>query len=256
MEETRKALEDFFDEMFKGIPYFKKKSYEEFFKEAYEKHRDMIMGLPGLCGGEGTDEAQMIEDLASVIPSYVGKKSQDLPKRTKDKVGVDYNLTMAAYVIPMLCYQRDPRNERIAERMVEIWNDNKVTAYTLQKSDYDQIAKGFKKGLCYITTAVCVSQGKPDDCLELTVLRRYRDRYLMQTEEGRTLVEEYYNIAPVLVHAIDMQKDPAGIYDEIYRDYLCPCIDLAAEGENEACKRLYTDMVENLKSRYAPLYMN
>ena len=78
MEETRKALEDFFDEMLGSTRYFKKKSYEGFFKEAYEKHRSMIMSLPGLCGKEEADGEQVIEELAAVIPSYAKSKCQDL----------------------------------------------------------------------------------------------------------------------------------------------------------------------------------
>ena len=38
MEETRKALEEFFDKMLGSIQYFKKKSYENFFKETYEEY--------------------------------------------------------------------------------------------------------------------------------------------------------------------------------------------------------------------------
>lgn len=147
MEETRKALEDFFDEMLGSIRYFKKKSYEGFFKEAYEKHRSMIMSLPGLCGKEEADGEQVIEELAAVIPSYAKSKCQDLSKKKKEAAGMDYNLTMAVYITPMLCYQRDPVNERIAERMVEIWNETHVTDYTLQKSEFDQIAGGFRKKL-------------------------------------------------------------------------------------------------------------
>ena len=56
MEETRKALEDFFDKMLGSIQYFKKKSYENFFKETYEEYRGMIMALPGLCGEEEDGE--------------------------------------------------------------------------------------------------------------------------------------------------------------------------------------------------------
>ena len=36
MEETRKRLEEFFDEMLRNMKYFKKKSYEQIFKDTYE----------------------------------------------------------------------------------------------------------------------------------------------------------------------------------------------------------------------------
>lgn len=52
---------------------------------------------------------------------------------------------------------------------------------------------------CFLTTACCEWKGLPDDCPELTDLRRFRDCYLQQTPEGRALVTEYYRIAPGIV---------------------------------------------------------
>ena len=254
MEETRKRLEEFFDEMLRNMKYFKKKSYEQIFKDTYEKYRELVMGLPGLCEGEEGDGA--VEELASVIPLYARRKFLDVPKRKKEPAGIDYNMAMAVYVVPMLVYQHDPVNERIAERMVEIWNEAQVTGLRLQKSDYEQIAGGFRKGMCFITTAVCECQGKPDDCQELTVLGEYRDGYLLGTDEGRAMVEEYYEIAPVLVLSIGMQREPEKIYEEIYRDYLRPCVEYAKNAENEKCRELYADMVGSLRERFAPSHLN
>ena len=121
----------------------------------------------------------------------------------------------------------------------------------LQSSSYDDVQGGFKKNiLCYITTAVCEYQNKPDDCYELTTLRRYRDDYLMQTKEGRSLVQEYYNIAPRIVWAIRMQPDKDRIYQNLYKDYLMPCIHYVEEKRNEECKDLYVDMVRGLEERF------
>ena len=52
------------------------------------------------------------------------------------------------------------------------------------------------------------------------MLRHYRDSYLMQTEEGKRIVEEYYEIAPRIVLAIWHAERFFGIYEGIYRDYL------------------------------------
>ena len=174
MEESKKALAELFEEMLGNMKYFRKKTYEDFFKSAYDSHRDMIDSL-AVCGGEeGITEEEIVDELASAIPEYAQKKLSEVPGRQREKAGIDYNLTMAVYIVPMLVYQHDKRNEWIADRMVEIWNSWKVTGYPLQKSEFAQIAGGFRKGLCYITTAVCASQGKADDCYELAVLRRYR----------------------------------------------------------------------------------
>ena len=123
MEETRKKLEEFFDEMLRDMKYFKRKSYEQFFKDTYEKYRELVMSLPSLCEREGEEVEAAVEELASVIPMYARRKFLDVPKKKKEAVGIDYNMTMAVYVVPMLVYQHDPLNERIAKRMVEIWNE-------------------------------------------------------------------------------------------------------------------------------------
>lgn len=252
MEETRKALAELFEEMLGNMRYFKKKTYEDFFKSAYESHRDVIDSLAACSGEEGMTEEELIDELASAIPEYAQKKISEVPKKLREKAGIDYNLTMAVYIIPMLVYQHDKRCEWIADRMIEIWNSWKVTGYSLSRSEFSQIAGGFKKGLCYITTAVCASQKKADDCYELTTLRRYRDQYLMKTEEGRALVDEYYEIAPGIVFAIGMRGDSDRIYEEILFRYLMPCIRYVEEGENEACKKLYCRMVDELRADYLP----
>ena len=133
---------------------------------------------------------------------------------------------------------------------MEIWNDRRVTSLTLSYATYDDISAGFKKKWCYITTAVCENRGLPDDCYELETLRGYRDGYLMRSKEGRALVDEYYDLAPVIVRAINMRKDRAEIYEDIYKSCLTPCIRCIEEGNQERCKDLYTGMVTDLKTKY------
>lgn len=171
-------------------------------------------------------------------------------RKQKHQMEMNYNLNMAIYIIPAITYSKNQYLEKMANRTVELWNKNKVTSLTLKVSTYDDIDKGFKKKLCYITTAVCQHQNKPDDCYELTTLRSYRDQYLMQTEAGREIVNEYYNVAPELVMMIDMQENANQLYQNIYEDYLTPCIHNIENERNEECCDLYMQMVNNLKKTY------
>ena len=66
-------------------------------------------------------------------------------------------------------------------------------------SDAASIENGLKRSFCYITTAVCKSLNKPDDCYELNLLREYRDQYLDGDKGWRDSCKEYYNIAPTIV---------------------------------------------------------
>ena len=108
-------------------------------------------------------------------------------------------MNMAVYVIPFLNYSRNEDCEKLSRRIVEVWNEKKVTSLTLSHSSYDDIAEGFRSKLCYITTAVCEHMQKEDDCYEMQVMRRFRDEYLMQTDEGRSIIKDYYEVAPGIV---------------------------------------------------------
>lgn len=55
---------------------------------------------------------------------------------------------------------------------------------------------------CYLTSACVAHAGLPDDCHELTVMRAFRDDFLMTSVPGVTLVSRYYRHAPILLSAI------------------------------------------------------
>lgn len=107
-----------------------------------------------------------------------------------------------------------------------------------------------KKSGCFITTAVCDSLKKADDCYELTAFRRFRDDWLARQTDGPSLIEEYYDVAPKIVETINTKENRNEIYQEILNDYLKPCLTLIERQELEACKSLYMEMVKKLQHRY------
>ena len=110
---------------------------------------------------------------------------------------------------------------------------------------------GFKRGkLCFITTAVCESFGKPDDCYELTSFRRFRDEQMLATPEGRALVEEYYDVAPAIVTCIDLSEERKSVYEDIWSEWLAPCLKDIESGRMADCGKRYAQMVRSLKYRY------
>jgi len=108
-----------------------------------------------------------------------------------------------------------------------------------------------KSGGCFITTAVCGSLGKSDDCYELTLLRNFRDIWLSKQDTGGELIKEYYAVAPAIVEAIDKLKDKNDIYAMIYEKYIQPCISFIKSGKETECMNLYRDMVNTLKQVYS-----
>lgn len=103
---------------------------------------------------------------------------------------------------------------------------------------------------CFITTAVCESFGKADNCYELSTLRSFRDDWLSQSPGGEELIEKYYQIAPKIVEEIDRRDDRKEIYLNIYERYLKPCLQFIENQQYEACRDLYRNMVLSLEHQH------
>lgn len=125
--------------------------------------------------------------------------------------------------------------------------DNKISEETESlKATYGIKSKGF----CYITTAICELEGKPDDCYELTTFRKFRDEYLLVQPEGNLLVDKYYETAPRIIKSIEQQfqgTQKEAIYTGVKEKYLIPCLSFIEAKEFEKCKETYIQMVEELE---------
>ena len=113
-----------------------------------------------------------------------------------------------------------------------------------------RIGSGGKSDSCFITTAVCDSFGKADDCYELTAFRNFRDKWLALQEDGKNLIAEYYDVAPKIVEKINSLSNSAEIYKNIWTDYLSECLKSIEDGDNLNCKKIYVEMVNTLKEKF------
>lgn len=250
-DRIREELTVLFDEMLEHRKEFKRKQYTGVIEDAKKRYEGTIDAIIQ-CYQETPEEEKkaLTEELARVIPDHAYEKMQAVKKRSRDRESIDYNLNMAVYVVPLLNHSRDKDCVALTERMVELWNEKGITNMHLMHSTYEDIAGGFDRKLCYITTAVCESMGKPDDCYELQMFRAFRDGYMMKTEAGQELVKEYYEIAPGIVMLINMQDHAKEIYDRIYKEYLAPCLGMIEEEKMEACQEHYVSMMLGLKEKY------
>ena len=105
---------------------------------------------------------------------------------------------------------------------------------------------GIKELKCYITTAVCEFSGKPDDCDELTTLRRFRDTYMSSTPLLLAQVDEYYREAPKVVEAINHlpAETRAHVYTTMRDNYITPAVVCIKEGSPEKAYLLYSLMFQ------------
>lgn len=98
---------------------------------------------------------------------------------------------------------------------------------------------------CFITTAICVADDKPDDCAELLTLRTFRDGFMHTTPDRRQMVRDYYAMAPMIVNKIDARPDAKQIYSRLKNDYLIPAIAAVDAGQNFDALRIYRKMFDD-----------
>jgi uncharacterized protein YbaR (Trm112 family) len=228
---------------------FKRDRYESFFKTTYNKYEDMLSAIEQVYLYTENKE-ELVQSLACKLVKEASEIIDAIPKKgAKEQKLMDFNLSLAVYVIPVILEYKNKTLELLADKILEEWK-NKFPKTNVGKSDFDNINKGFRKKLCYITTAVCETLGKSDDCYELTLLRNYRDNFLMSQDDGEMIISEYYNIAPTIVKRINKLSNSNEIYKSVWDNYLNPCVRFIEEDKNLECKEVYYKMVRDLQQEY------
>ena len=104
---------------------------------------------------------------------------------------------------------------------------------------------------CFITTAICKTLNKPDDCAELTSLRNFRDTFMQETMEMHEEVHEYYHIAPKICAEIEKSEDSGTkTYTAIWDKYLKPAVVAVEQKKYQEAHDIYKQMVLDLKREY------
>lgn len=200
-----------------------------------------------------------VEELDSIYRQIAGafieeqKAALEQVRKKNDKFSMqmDKNMFMVIYVLPAIKEIRADKADRLAEVICEEWRkafkDSNISA-----ADYDSIAQGFKRKLCYVTTAVCLNLNKGEDCEELRLIKEFRDGYLSSTEEGQALIDEYYDIAPTLVKRIAKDAGAQEKYVWLWNTYIAPCVEYIKNGRPGDCKETYCDMMDVLRREYMP----
>ncbi len=113
------------------------------------------------------------------------------------------------------------------------------------------IYKGQDSSGCFLSSACTEAKGLPDDCRELTVLRRFREDYLRLLPEGKAEIAEYYFVAPQIVSAIKRREDATSIFNAIYEKLVMPCVEMIEHGENERAHQLYRNTIRQLQAQFS-----
>ena len=249
LELFRECADTLFCNVEKTVKGFQRNQYEGSFQSyliAYQKELKMMQSI--MYAAPERTEAE--ETLAEIMTDAARRAMENsgVGKLGRESLQMTMNMYMVTYVLPAILYT-DAGLAGLADCICREWS-SVFKKSNIQAATYDALKEGFRRKLCYITTAVCESLNKPRDCYELQVLKAYRDNYLSAAPGGEALIAQYYDLAPTIVKRVNKQKEHASIYRELYETYISPCVRLIEEGENEACREKYQEMVERLQAEY------
>lgn len=178
---------------------------------------------------------------------------EDKSRKMRKNVILDTDkFVIAVFLVPMVRELKLSVSESYCEALQKNWCERHPKS-PFYLGTYDEMTAGFQKkllGLCFITTAICARDGKPDDCEELTAFRTFRDSYLMACPDGPALIERYYDIAPGILLHLDLAQDSDKLYAKLKQQYLMPCYEDLQKGHLRRCKARYTRMVRSLEKKY------
>ena len=230
-----------------------KKDFFPTFAQYEQDNAPLLQELDACCAGypggaealAGHAAAVMLDGLAAHM-----EKDPRWGKRTRDNVFFDTKVALAIFFTPLLRKLQlelaEPLRTQLQTQWLARWPKQ-----LWRPGDYDTLAGGFKKfRFCFITTATCAAEGKPDDCAELTAFRAFRDGWLRQRPDGPERIAEYYAVAPSIVAGVEYCDDAPARYAEIRARWLGPCYAALQRGEMERCYDTYRDMVQTLQERY------
>lgn len=189
--------------------------------------------------------AELMQQLARWLDEKTGQRSRSKYRAALD----DAKYTIALLLVPAVRRYGLSISEDYCERLHEVWiQTHPETRFEL--GTYEELTSGFKRKWCFITTAVCRNEGKPDDCAELQAFRAFRDDYLAACADGPALIAAYYDCAPGIVSCIDYCQNSTAVYQQLREQWLQPCYEDLRRGDCAACKARYEAMVCHLQREY------
>ncbi|MCM1122925.1 MAG: hypothetical protein NC416_10100 [Eubacterium sp.] len=237
------------------ISEFKKETYETSFQKYLEDNMRVWSMLADIWCGNTPDGAQDMLQVAECLADRAQEQIDSTKGRAqRNNAQLNINLYMVSYFLPaLIAYQRrcgggEEEMHKLTDAICDKWQER--FGQRIQAADHESIQAGFKQKLCFVTTAVCCGLHKPQDCREITLMKRYRDEYMFRQADGEMLVREYYDIAPTIVKRIAKEASPEEKYWYLWEHYISRCVALVEAGQNEQCKRLYTEMMTELKAEY------
>lgn len=229
---------------------FQKSTYETDISDLMSRYSSLMSDIGLAIGSQ-----EGLEHTADILPGYARRSLDSVrSKRRRKLCAIDHNMCMVSYVIPLLGKIDSEYTDVFLDAIVRKWNEQMPDS-PIGRASYEDICGGFRKNLmCFITTAVCRSMGRGNDCYELDRFRFFRDDILAHMPGGPDDIRFYYDVAPTIVSRIDREYDSRDIYRDIWDLYLKRCLTYIEEKEYDMCRQTYKKMVLVLTEKYVYEY--
>lgn len=226
---------------------FNRDSYADAFKDFCNKYLSLFTEINDEYNNTDNKEA-LIDELTSSLINPIASEYSEIKKSKQSTYMIDKNTLLVIYLLPAIDEFRGDFSGALIESIIKKWNE--TFKQNIKLGTFAEINAGFRRKLCYVTTAVCQSLGKNENCDEIKLLKNYRDTFLISEPDGKELIDTYYDIAPTIVNRINKCSDSEKIYEQIYKNYISPCIGYIEADRLSDCKELYVNMMHNLKTKY------
>lgn len=222
------------------------KTYPDLFRAKYEELLPALELFDKACRASENSENVIDRFAEAILIHFQNTIEAEGIKKTSDNRFFNHVYQLVMFFIPSVLEYQSEFAEPLADAFLEKWKAV-YPKNPIGKATYEKIKSGFKTKLCFITTAVCQSQNRPDNCYELNTFRSFRDNWLAKTEGGTAKIQEYYLFAPMVVQAIDRSPRKDEVYHGIWQNYLVPCLNDIEQNKPESCAKLYEKMVRDLE---------
>ena len=233
------------------IPQFTRERYQDSFLEYVKIGEAILLPMERYAALPGIEPKDVIREgtmrLMEALETEIAQSKGVLQSGSRARMIDQYRFFLAIYLVPMIRYLNLSISESLSDSIQREWS-LKYPKYEFQKAEFEELCRGFdRKGFCFITSAVCETRNRPDDCAELMTLRAFRDGYMQEDPHRRALVEQYYAIAPIIVAYLNLCTDRRASYERIWKQYLCRCLEEIEARNYEGCEKRYTEMVRDLR---------
>ena len=215
---------------------------------------EIVKGFKGL-NIQYREKSEIIKSSSGFITVIMTGTEEEIMERYSGRLKVDAPPEVVAYrkgrfLLARNAYVKNGVDEDTLNDWIYRWGNTETKSEVnalIKEANTEKPKK--KKGLCYLTTACTQYAGLDDDCYELTALREFRDGYMQGIGDGTSMIQEYYDVAPNIVNAIELRLDKGVIYNNILNT-VRRCVRLIEEKRFEETLSVYRSMVLELRKEF------